>query len=419
MTMRNKWKRIIASILSVFCIPMTFSGCGKSKKELYNFDKSGFYGLCEVFGDTGGALDPGITNEWIADMAGALGVKSFRMWINYAQMYPVNENNEIVPNRGQIAIVRDAVDRLKAAGVENFLAMTTSFVYAADYPTTTNYVVPDPYEEYEKYIEFWEIQQKVYKAFAIDFPEVLYFEPANEPELKGCIHKNGYTHGGNDMVNANYIYTQYDQVRIVADMCWYTTQALKEVNPDIQVMVPSLCGLTTTPDYLNDIYDAIESAALPVGQEKSDTDPDNYFQLLNWHPYTFGSDTVTESWLELQKEIYQVAIDHGDDGKPVWFTEFGWTDYGMETSQKTIADAYVGFLDMVKAEMPWVQTAMIFRLTTLATQDISLGENNFGIMYNQDDPVHPGEPKLAALTLAKYIRGEDADLSGLYKYTKK
>ena len=88
-------------------------------------------------------------NEWIADMAGGLGVKSFRMWINYADMYPVDENDEVVRNQSKIAIVRDAVDRLKAAGVENFLSMTTSFVYPKDYPTTTGYVVPDPYEEYD------------------------------------------------------------------------------------------------------------------------------------------------------------------------------------------------------------------------------------------------------------------------------
>ena len=415
----NKLKRVIASVLSVLCLPISFFGCDKGgEKVSYDFDKSGFYGLCEVFGDTGGALDPGITNEWIADMAGALGVKSFRMWINYEAMYEVDENNNLIPNRSQIAIVRDAVDRLKAAGVENFLAMATSFVYPADYPTTTLYVVPDPYEEYETYLEFLDLQQKVYKAFATDFPEVMYFEPANEPEFGGCIHKNGYTHGGSDMVNASYIYTRYDQVRIVADMGWYITKALKEVNPEIQVMNPSLCGLTDTPDYLDALYEAIESGALPVAQEKSDTDPDSYFQILNWHPYTFGSDTVTEAWLQLQKDIYQVAIDHNDDGTPVWFTEFGWTDYGVVERQQIIADAYIGFFDMVKAEMPWLQTAMIFRLTTLATQDISLGENYFGIMYNKDDPLYGGQPKPAAIAIAKYIRGEDADLSGLYKYVK-
>ena len=417
--MRNKWKRIIASILSVCCIPISFASCKESKEIVYDFDKSGFYGLCEVFGEAGGGLDPGITNEWIADMAGALGVKSYRMWINYPALYVVDENDDLIPNIAQIAIVRDAVDRLKAAGVENFLAMTTSFMYPTDYPTTTGYVVPDPYEEYEMYIRWLELQQKAYIAFAKDFPEVNYYEPANEPEMGGCIHKNGYTHGGSDVVNASYMYTQYDQARIVADMCWYTTKAVQSVNPNAKVMNPSLCGLTTTPEYLEDIYKAIESSALPAGQEKSDIDPDNYFQILNWHPYTFGSDTVNDAWLQLQNDTYDVAIDHGDGGKPVWFTEFGWTDWGEATQQETIANAYVGFFDTVKAKMPYVQTVMVFRLTTLVTQDISLGENNFGIMYNKDDPINGGKPKPAAITIAKYIRGEDADLSGLYKYVKK
>ena len=39
-------------------------------------------------------------------------------------------------------------------------------------------------------------------------------------------------------------------------------------------------------------------------------------------------------------------------------------------------------------------------------------------MYNKDDPVNGGKPKAVAIALAKYIRGEDADLSMLYKYVK-
>ena len=417
--MRNIWKKIIALLLCVFCLPFTFVGCKDKEEEIvYNFDKSGFYGLCEVFGDMGGGVDPGITNEWIGDMAGGLGVKSFRMWISYGDLYSVDENDEIIANQAKISIVRDAVNRLKASGVENFLAMATAFVYPKDYPTTTGYVVPDPYEEYDMYIRFLKIQQKAYIAFATEFPEVKFYEPANEPEAGGCIHKNGYTHAGSEIINANYMYTQYDQVRIVADLCWYTTQAVQSVNSESKVAIPGLMGMVTTPDYLDGIYDAIESSALPVGQEKADVDPDNYFQILNWHPYTFGSDTVNEAWIQLHNDIYNVAIEHGDGGKPVWFTEFGWTDNAEPTRHQTIADSFIEFFDTVKAKMPYVQTVMIFRLTTLVTQDISLGENNFGIMYNKDDPVNGGKPKAAAIALAKYIRGEDADLSMLYKYVK-
>lgn len=417
--MQKRLKSFIALILCVFCLPLASFGCEKPENEIvYDFDKSGFYGLCEVFGDMGGGVDPSITNEWIADMAGGLGVKSFRMWISYGDLYSVDENDEVVANQAKISIVRDAVNRLKASGVEDFLAMATAFVYPKEYPTTTGYVVPDPYEEYDMYIRFLKIQQKAYIAFATEFPEVKFFEPANEPEAGGCIHKNGYTHAGSEIINANYMYSQYDQVRIVADLCWYTTQAVQSVNPEAKVAIPGLMGLVTTPEYLGAIYEAIESSALPVGQEKADVDPDNYFQILNWHPYTFGSDRVNDAWIQLHNDIYNVAIEHGDGGKPVWFTEFGWTDNGEPTRQQTIADALIEFFDTVKAKMPYVQTVMVFRLTTLVTQDISLGENNFGIMYNKDDPINGGKPKAVAIALAKYIRGEDADLSILYKYVK-
>ena len=118
-------------------------------------------------------------------------------------------------------------------------------------------------------------------------------------------------------------------------------------------------------------------------------------------------------WLQLQNDIYQVAINHGDGGKPVWFTEFGWTDWGEEHRQQTIADAIIEFYDTVKTEMPYVQTAMVFRLTTLTTQDISVGENNFGIMYNKDD-------KELKEKIRKYImKGEGSIMAGLYKVNDK
>ena len=112
--MRNIWKKVIALLLCIFCLPFTFVGCKDESNEIvYDFDKSGFYGLCEVFGDMGGGVDPGITNEWIADMASGLGVKSFRMWISYGDLYSVDENDEIIVNQAKLSIVSDAVDKLK------------------------------------------------------------------------------------------------------------------------------------------------------------------------------------------------------------------------------------------------------------------------------------------------------------------
>ena len=45
--MRNIWKKFIALLLCVFCLPFTFVGCKDESEEIvYDFDKSGFYGLC-------------------------------------------------------------------------------------------------------------------------------------------------------------------------------------------------------------------------------------------------------------------------------------------------------------------------------------------------------------------------------------
>lgn len=410
-------KKIITIIMCVCFLSFAFVGCNNDDKVEYDFDYDCFYGLCEVFGEFGGGLDPGITNDWISDMAGALGVKSFRIWSSHWDLFEVDENNNLSFNASKLEIYHDAVNKMKKAGVKYFLAMTTAFVYPYDYVASSNYVVPDPYEEYEEYLEFMQFQQKAYTMFAKEFPEINYYEPVNEPEFGTAIYRNGYQGGLSDAVNAEYIYTQYEKAYILGDLCWYATKGVQEANPNNKVTTPSLvAAYDSSIGFLDEMYKAIESGGLPAGQEKSDTDPDNYFQVLNWHPYVFNNGELDDEWVQRQVNIYNVAIKHGDGGKPVWLSEFGFTDYGNVSKQQAIADKYIKFLDIVKGKLPFVQNVMLFRLTNMYTQQDNEGEMNFGIMYNPDDPEYGGKPKPAAIAIAKYIRGENADISGLYKY---
>lgn len=416
--MFKRLKRIIAVIMCVCFLSVGFVGCGKDDKIEYDFDYDCFYGLCEVFGDLGSGVDPALTNDWISDMAGALGVKSFRIWTSHWDLFVVDENNNLSFDAARLEIFHDAVNKLKAAGVEYFLAMTSAFVYPYDYVASSNYVIPDPYEEYEEYLEFMQFQQKAYAMFAKEFPEINYYEPVNEPEFATALYKNGYQGGLSESANVDYLYTQYEKAHIIGDLCWYATKGVQEVNPNNKVTTPSMTGRDESIDFLDEIYKAIEEGGLPVGQEKSDKNTDNYFQIINWHPYLFNSDTVDEEWIQRQFDTYDVVIKHGDGGKPVWFSEYGKTDWGKVSNQQDIADMYVKFFDTVKEKMPFVQNVMVFRLTNMYTQQDSDAERNFGIMYNPDDPDNGGAPKPAAITIAKYIRGENADISGLYKYAK-
>ena len=83
---------------------------------------------------------------------------------------------------------------------------------------------------------------------------------------------------------------------------------------------------------------------------------------------------------------------------------------------QTIADRYIKLFDTVRGELPFVETIFIFRLSTLAVQHTSEAEDNFGIVFNPLDEQFPGMPKPAAIAIYRYMHGQDADLTPLYKF---
>ena len=251
-----------------------------------------------------------------------------------------------------------------------------------------------------------------------------YFEPGNEPDhLSGRpISRNGYVLGGGADVNAYYVYSYEDIAHILNDICWYVNRGIKSVNPRNTVVLPGLCNTINSMDFLEEVYLAIESCTLPSGQEYADINPDNYFQILCWHPYLTGDGILEmgEEWLKFQKDMYAIAQRHGDDGKLVWYTEIGFTDRGFEDVEKKNADRLIMALNYIKNDLPFVETACIYRITDLVTAPVSDAENHFGIFRSLDhpDPARAGEPKPIAIALYKYFKGKDADITPLYKFMK-
>ena len=70
-------------------------------------------------------------------------------------------------------------------------------------------------------------------------------------------------------------------------------------------------------------YRAIESGKFPRGLP-ADTDPDHYFQVQCYHAYNFGGDPkILRDGAEM---IVRVMQRHGDGGKKIFITEFGYHD---------------------------------------------------------------------------------------------
>ena len=69
----------------------------------------------------------------------------------------------------------------------------------------------------------------------------------------------------------------------------------------------------------------------------ADTNPDNYFDGVAYHPYDLGKYPYANTndpkegefdvniWVDANNRCYQVMCDNGDSDKEVWFTEFGLT----------------------------------------------------------------------------------------------
>lgn len=419
-------KKFLSILFLTLVSTVSLSGCGKEKEEQQQpeeeikYDYTYFNGICALSGEFNNGVDYALTNEWTKQKVQALQAKSARIWIAMSGLFDVKEDNELSVNLKYKTIMEDHVNKLKEAGVKNYLVMYTAYVYPYGYIPSTGYVVPDPNEEYEQYLQFLDLQAKASKKMKEMFPDLNNFEPANEPDFAcpGCIHKNGFIYGGGMSVNFNNIFNDDDKVSIILDMCWYIRKAVQEVDPNAKVVFPGLTNQDTVPDFVDLVYKKIESKTLPVNQEKSDTNPDHYFDVLNWHPYPVklesNGDVKWDEWISFNQSVYDVVKAHKDNGKPVYFSEIGWTDWGSrnEADLNRIANNYTTAIKTIKEQMPYVTAIFPFRLTNLIHQQLDQtgGEENFGLFYHPDDPLTPAQPKPAAYAVAKAFNGEDYNL---------
>ena len=431
-------KRFLTLILSAVMSLALFASCDGGDNSGNNESSNGqdssqvtayarenedyLMGLCEAVSDINKEVESTLTMDYVADVCGTLEVKSYRLWMHFSRVLMRDpKSNTVYVNQENAQKFHDFIAKLKAQGVERFICMTSNYLHPYGYDPTTYNVIPDPLTEQAEYVEFLKLLGESFRVLAEEFPEIDYFEPTNEPDLINGqnLCRNGYEWGGND--NGDYLYSDYDGAHIVADMCWYVTKAVKSVDEKNTVLLPALCGYSSTEYYLDEIYNAIESKTLPTGEEKADIKADNYFEILNWHPYLLaeGEPEMNEYWVDLQKRIFAVAVNHGDGDSPVWFTEMGFTDLGNDDYKEEMAENVVKLMDYVRSELTFVETVFMFRVSNLTGHAVmNEYENNFGLFYSLQDPDWgiAGSPKPIVIALYKWFKGENADLTPLYKW---
>ncbi len=378
-------------------------------------------GLCETSCEVNDRLDRGLTNEIIAHFAGEFHVATMRVWLRFHEFAHCDSKDNVTLKEDRVEKLRVYLDALKAKGVKDFSLLSWSFLYPEDFACTDGWAVPDPVRETEKYVRFLNVQKKLYELIAERFPDICYFEPTNEPDGSSgdFLHREGFNDVKTAEDRAPYVYTQEEVVKIVLDLSYYTNAGVKKYNANAKVLFPGFWNVDSAPMYLTKVFTELQSGAYPsVGNEKSNKQKD-FFEVMNFHPYSLKTGEIDEGWLETQTRLYGIMVKFGQADMPVWYTELGWSDFAREKEKQLVGAKFLKAFEIVGEKLPFVKKIFLFRLCTLADRKETDGEDNFGLIYNVFDEQHSGEPKPAAIAIAKYINGEDYDVSALYKFAQK
>lgn len=377
---------------------------------------SHLFGLCEVSCDLNPGFDKGLKNEYIGYFAGLFEAKTMRIWLKLNEVFKVKENDELEPLPQLFIRLHQFLMSLKQAGVERFILFAWSFLMPFGLPNDDPWAVPDYEKDKTLYERFLKIQANAMFEIARNFTEICYYEPTNEPDGLGgmFLHKFGYSSHED---KTPYLFDINQIIHVVLDLCYVTNKAVKKASSYSSCILPGFCNFDSAPKFLDGIYNAIESHTLPTFGEKS-IKIDDYFSVVNWHPYNLKDSDINQYWIDSQIEIRKVMMKHRDYERKVWYTEIGWSDFKRVDEPFKIAQRYIDLFETVQTRLPFVDSLMFFRLFTLANRVENEGEDNFGLVYNEYDWDHPLFPKPAAVRIYKYIHGQNADLSPLFKYSK-
>ena len=394
-------------------------------------DRSNMFGLQEqptVCANITAGSDKGVTPDLVANLCGALGVKSFRLGMNIPWVLEYNSAGELVFRQPNIQNFKDYAALLRQHGVRNIILSNTMYMYPYGASRSWWRAVPGPCTEL--YIKFMEQIEKSYEMIAGAFPDITYFEVGNEMNAPNGINlcKEGFIGSATAAQNAPYIFTTAEQAQITADICYYANRGVKSANPNGKIVAPAPYMIDSLArNYLTSIYDQIRSGSLPtsrldqttqIREIAASTNPSDYFEYLNWHPYTTGG-AYTLEWVRQNEALYQVAVDHGDAGRKIVMTEFGYFDSYLERREILIGNSCVPAIKVLADRLKTLEAVFLFRMFNWTTPPTgtAAAEQTYGLF---DSPLQATgvRPKPIALSLFFHYNGVSANPDSLYKYMK-
>ena len=422
----------IFKILSLFALVFStnsLSSCNDNKTSVtseeikFEFDDKYFIGVQEHYYEIR-KMEPSVTHDFVKDMVSAMDMKVFRLNVTMDSLFHVDANDTVKFNSSIKDQMRIIVDSLIEAGVERIVYANDSFIYPDGYKATHTICAPDPYTEKDAYLRWLKVNSIGYGMIAKEFPEINYFEPINEPDVPNneVICRNGMLWG---MKSMEFMYSAEDEAHICADLCYYMRQEIKKANPNNKMMTPALTSLSTCLDYLEYIYQAIESGCHPSGSNlPCSVDPDDYFDIIDTHPYASvnlivdplspkenGVQLMTQNYVDGCKLFYDVCVKHGDAEKPHWYTEVGYSDLADESRRDIIGRETAKQLQMVKEQLPFVETLIFYTLTDFYVFNQDISENHFGLFTAVANPDESLQMKPIMQEIYKFMHNGSTDYS--------
>ena len=368
------------------------------------------------------------TAAYIADASATLGADAYRLSMPIRNLYYATSSNGVGVYSDKMAELKSMVAALKAQGIDKILYVSDCFLLPYDYYNgTTNHAntVPDPTTDPENYLDWLTVNAAAFGALAAEVPEIKYFEPYNEINLSDKrIEKPGIPWDASAAQQASHKYTVDEKARIMADICWHISKAVKAVDSRNQVTTPSISVADASivqNTFLDALYDAIESGGYPAGHTVGDVNVDNYFTIVNLHLYPEFTDnnpaTKINAFASRLNSAYSIIKSHKDGGAPVWLTETGVSSYhgdGAPRNETTAGGILTLALSKINTDLTFIDTVFIYKIADISTSvGQTLCESGYGLFYSGDASSNRYVAKPTAKAVYSFFNGGTSDYSAL------
>ncbi len=374
--------------------------------------------------------DQGIPADAYVDLITGLGCRAYRSWMHITEIL----DDPVTPNKKAVEQHRRLLKRLQEADIE-VTGMSHEWFLPEGCIQKSGHAMPKrDLTAGSLYMKALSMLEQSWETMASLFPEVAIWEVGNEWNLNAFLHPDGFLQ--TDMTHPFSPDEKYD---IALDMMYVSARGIRKGNPKAKVAsfspalsTPALGG--GMPDFFPVMYGvawALDQLYSRIkGGKTWSTDPDDFFDIVAWHPYVFTTKEVPDKdlfldveepdtlWRDYNDAAYRVMRKYGDGDKQVILTEAGFTDCG----NKEWEQRYAGYNQKIMKyaeEMPYVRTLHNFRLLNenamlrrAGIEDNQIGgltEVYFGLFTDPEDGC---QPRARAKAIQK-MTGAKADLSAI------